>query len=173
MTYQPNEYWPQQGQPSTSSEIVPLAKPHGYGDQQQGYAGQGYGHQGYAGQGYGQQGYAGQPGYPTGPGYGGPQPGYGPAGPMPYPVPLKDTGLAYVFLLLLGGVGGHQFYLGRIGWGVAYLVLWLLGFFTIWFFGLGLVFWGAAGIGIIIDLCLIPSYVRDANARATGLVRPY
>jgi TM2 domain-containing membrane protein YozV len=34
----------------------------------------------------------------------------------------KSRGLAVVLALLLGGIGIHKFYLGRIGWGVVYLL---------------------------------------------------
>jgi TM2 domain-containing membrane protein YozV len=41
---------------------------------------------------------------------------------MPAP-PRKDKQLAAVLALLLGGLGVHKFYLGKIGQGVLYLVL--------------------------------------------------
>lgn len=36
--------------------------------------------------------------------------------------PTKSRGVAILLALLLGGIGGHKFYLGRIGWGFLYLV---------------------------------------------------
>ncbi|NIP94045.1 MAG: TM2 domain-containing protein [Akkermansiaceae bacterium] len=55
---------------------------------------------------------------------------------------------AYVWLLLLGLFGAHRFYLGHTGWGFAYL-------FTL----------GFLGIGVLIDLFLIPTYVVNYNHR--------
>lgn len=34
----------------------------------------------------------------------------------------KSRVVAIVLALLLGGIGGHKFYLGRIGWGILYLI---------------------------------------------------
>lgn len=34
----------------------------------------------------------------------------------------KNRVLAIVLALLLGGIGAHKFYLGRIGWGILYLL---------------------------------------------------
>lgn len=77
---------------------------------------------------------------------------------QPHPIPVatrseKDVGIAYVLWLFLGLVGGHKFYLGRIGIGVAYLLT--LGFL---------------GLGVLIDLFTLPSQVRRENSiRRTGL----
>ena len=62
----------------------------------------------------------------------------------------KSTGVAYILLVLCGLVGVHQFYLGRILHGVIYLVSWLS-------FGiLPIIF-------VLVDLFLIPHYIRKAN----------
>ncbi len=34
----------------------------------------------------------------------------------------KSRVIAIVLALLLGGIGGHKFYLGRVGWGVLYFL---------------------------------------------------
>lgn len=34
----------------------------------------------------------------------------------------KSRVVAIVLALLLGGIGGHKFYLGRVGWGFLYLI---------------------------------------------------
>lgn len=60
----------------------------------------------------------------------------------------KTNGVAYVLWLFLGLVGGHKFYLGKIGMGVVY-------FFTL----------GLFGIGALIDLFTIPMQVRSANTQ--------
>lgn len=39
-----------------------------------------------------------------------------------YPRAPKSRGVAILLALLLGGVGAHKFYLGRLGWGVVYLL---------------------------------------------------
>lgn len=65
-------------------------------------------------------------------------------------LPPKDSGLAYVFMLLtLVGVAGVQhFYLGRIFRGI----LWLLT-------------WGLFGIGTIYDLFTLKRQTRQVNQR--------
>ena len=109
-----------------------------------------------------------QPAYPQ-PGFG--QPGYGAYQQPVYVMPLKSSGIAYLLWFFLGFVGAHHFYADRPGSGVTMLVLWLLGMATVWFF-VGLIFLIPVGIWLFIDLFLIPGYIRDANARATGF-RPY
>jgi tRNA A-37 threonylcarbamoyl transferase component Bud32 len=58
----------------------------------------------------------------------------------------KDLGMAHVFWVLLGLVGGHRFYLGQTGWGLLYL-------FTV----------GGFMIGWFIDLFTLPDQVRRYN----------
>lgn len=60
----------------------------------------------------------------------------------------KSTGVAYLLWFLLGLVGGHQFYLGKVGRGLLYL-------FTL----------GILGIGTLIDLFTLPSQVRQVNTQ--------
>jgi TM2 domain-containing membrane protein YozV len=68
-------------------------------------------------------------------------------------VSQKETGLAYLFWLFFGIVGGHQFYLGKTGRGLLYL-------FT----------FGILGVGTLIDLFTLPSQVRQVNTqRAIGI----
>lgn len=66
----------------------------------------------------------------------------------------KDVGIAYVLWLLLGALGGHQFYLGKTGRGVLYLL-------TL----------GVLGIGVIVDLFTLPSQTRTVNAQRAAGVR--
>lgn len=35
---------------------------------------------------------------------------------------MKDKNTAAILALVLGGIGGHKFYLGQTGWGIAYLL---------------------------------------------------
>jgi TM2 domain-containing membrane protein YozV len=61
-----------------------------------------------------------------------------------------STGVAYLLLILLGFLGAHRFYLGRVGSAVAMLLISL----TI----IGLI---VTAIWSIIDLFLIPSIIRE------------
>jgi TM2 domain/Protein of unknown function (DUF2510) len=76
-----------------------------------------------------------------------------PAAPM-LVIPLKSTGIAYLWWLLLGVFGAHQFYLGKAGRGVLYL---LTG--------------GVLGIMLLVDLFTLPSQVRQVNAQIAVGVR--
>lgn len=68
-------------------------------------------------------------------------------------LPPRSTGIAYLWLIFLGGVGAHQFYIGKPGRGILYL-------FTL----------GLLGFGVLIDLFTLPSQVRTRNAqRAVGI----
>jgi len=39
-----------------------------------------------------------------------------------YDKQIRNPSTALVLCLLLGGVGGHRFYLGQMGWGIAYVL---------------------------------------------------
>lgn len=70
-----------------------------------------------------------------------------PPGPEPTSRrPVRSLGVAYVLWLLLGAVGAHKFYLGRVGMGIAYLLT--LGFLT---------------LGLWVDLFTLPRQVRRTN----------
>lgn len=56
--------------------------------------------------------------------------------------------LTYILWFFFGVFGAHRLYLGHIGWAIAYLLTG--GFFF---------------IGVIVDLFLNPSYVREYNER--------
>ncbi len=99
----------------------------------------------------------------------------------------KSVALAYVLLILLGGLGVHKFYLGKTSQGVKYLVLavasWLLGVGSVFMgfiagafggesagvagFGLsilvGIVFSIILGCFLLYDLFTLPSQVNDVN----------
>jgi TM2 domain-containing membrane protein YozV len=76
----------------------------------------------------------------------------------------KESGIAYLLAILLGGFGAHHFYLGNVGAGIGFVLLWWIGWFTTVFI-VGFVLLFAAAVWWVIDLFLIPSYVRNANAR--------
>jgi hypothetical protein len=68
-------------------------------------------------------------------------------------LPPRAVGIAYVWWFFLGGVGAHQFYLGKTGRAISYI-------FT----------FGWLGIGILIDLFTLPAQTRQVNAqRAVGI----
>lgn len=84
----------------------------------------------------------------------------------PAPVVVKDATFAYLFAVFLGQFGAHQFYLRNLGLGVGQLILGLLGWGTAWlvigwFLLIPLWCW------VVVDLFLIPGWVRKAN----GLTR--
>lgn len=58
----------------------------------------------------------------------------------------KSSGIVWLLWFFTGGIGGHRFYLGRIGTGVAML-------FTL----------GGLGIWTLIDLFLLSGMIRDTN----------
>jgi TM2 domain-containing membrane protein YozV len=70
------------------------------------------------------------------------------------PRPMKSTPLAYLWCVLLGIVGVHQFYMGKTGRGVLYL---LTG--------------GVVGFGVIWDLFTLPAQLRQVNAQIVAGVR--
>lgn len=77
----------------------------------------------------------------------------------------KSAGVAYLLLLFLGGLGVHDFYLGRTGPGVAMLLMWIFGF-ILTFVGIGYLLLAVVGIWAFVDLFLVPGFVRAANLRA-------
>lgn len=95
-----------------------------------------------------------------------PEPQQQPAQPVPAPVPPPapqfvvnvpqpvqpdrySVGIAYILLILLGAIGAHRFYIGKVGTGLLYL-------FTL----------GLLGVGLIFDLFTLGSQVRAQNALA-------
>jgi TM2 domain-containing membrane protein YozV len=80
-------------------------------------------------------------------------------------VSLRQSGIAYLLLLFLGFFGAHHFYLNRTGTGVAILVMSLVGFATTLIL-IGWLLVVTVWVLLIIDLFLIPNYVRTANERA-------
>ncbi len=82
----------------------------------------------------------------------------------PAPVAVKDMAVAYVLAVFLGGFGAHQFYLGNTGAAVTQLILTLVGAVTSWLF-VGAVLLFAVMVWVIVDLFLIPGWVRQANGQ--------
>jgi TM2 domain-containing membrane protein YozV len=69
----------------------------------------------------------------------------------------KSTALAYVFAILLGGAGAHNFYLGRPWRGALNLTLLVLSFVP----QIGVFFLVINGLLVIWDLFTIPSVIRS------------
>lgn len=97
---------------------------------------------------------------------------------MPYPQ-MKSTGVAYVLLIFLGGLGAHHFYLNHTGRAIAQLLLWIFGVLpSIFRLGGGnmspftllavvLVVW------LVVDLFTLAGEVREYNQTAPNrFVRP-
>lgn len=66
---------------------------------------------------------------------------------------MKSKGIAYLLWFFLGIIGGHRFYLGKIGTGILYLCT-----------------FGFAGIGWIIDLFTLGTQVDTYNALHQGVM---
>ncbi|NWK83554.1 TM2 domain-containing protein [Staphylococcus sp. GSSP0090] len=65
----------------------------------------------------------------------------------------KGIGIAYIFLIFLGGFGAHRFYLGKTGSAVGLLLVTIItGWFTLFIPSI---------IWIIVDACLIPGYIES------------
>lgn len=86
---------------------------------------------------------------------------------MLYDANKKSLGVSYLLWFFLGVLGGHRFYNGRTGTAIAVLALTLIGWGTVWF-GVGIVFIAAAGIWVLVDAFLIPSWVRQHNVLLAG-----
>ena len=84
--------------------------------------------------------------------------------------PVKDVGVAYLLAILLGGLAAHHFYLGNVGIGILYLALWVAGWATVGI-GIGVLLVLAVAVWWVIDLFLIPRYVKAANAPRISLER--
>jgi TM2 domain-containing membrane protein YozV len=76
----------------------------------------------------------------------------------------KRLGLAYALLLLGGLVGAHRFYLRHPTTGAAQLTLLVAGSTLLYVFGLGVLLLLPLIAWLIVDLVLLPSMVREANA---------
>jgi len=79
--------------------------------------------------------------------------------------PMKEVGIAYLFLLLLGGFAAHRFYLGLTGSAIAFNLIWWGGW-LLSAFAIGIPLVAVGGIWLLVDLFLVPSLTRNANAAA-------
>lgn len=76
----------------------------------------------------------------------------------------KSTGAAYLFLLFLGGIGAHRFYLMQRGAGLFFLSCFLFSFLT---FGLTMI--PAVILGFV-DLFTLPAQVNACNKKLLGCI---
>lgn len=80
----------------------------------------------------------------------------------------KSTGVAYLLWFLLGGFGGHRFYLGQSGTAAVMLALTIVGILASPL-GVGFVLILITGIWALVDAFLIPGMIArltlDARSR--------
>lgn len=76
----------------------------------------------------------------------------------------KSTGAAYLLWLFTGALGGHRFYLGKIGTGALMLILSIIGWATI-VVGVGAVPLIIVGLWAIVDAFLIPGMIKRHKDR--------
>lgn len=78
----------------------------------------------------------------------------------------KSLTVAYLLLIFIGGAGAHRFYAAKTPSAVGMLVLMLIGWglneYTI-----GNILLGALAIWLLVDLFLIPGWIRDENRSRT------
>ena len=88
---------------------------------------------------------------------------------MRYEANKKSTGIAYLLLILFGGLGVHRFYLGKSGSGVVMLLLTLLGI-VLSFAGIGFVLIAIVLLWMFFDLFLIPGMTREYNNKLVDML---
>lgn len=83
---------------------------------------------------------------------------------MLYEANKKSAMIAYIFLFIFGYFGAHRFYVGRNGSALAMIGLVVLGFLTLPIV-IGILFFMAVGVWNIVDIFLIPGWIREHNTR--------
>ncbi len=89
-----------------------------------------------------------------------------------YDANKKSVLISYLLWFFLGGFGGHRFYNGRTGSAVAILLMTIFGFLLSYVL-VGFLLLIPVFIWIIVDLFLIPGWVRNHNnllARQLGVI---
>jgi TM2 domain-containing membrane protein YozV len=76
----------------------------------------------------------------------------------------KSIGAAYLLWLFFGMLGGHRFYLGKIGTAIVQLLMSVIGWLTV-VVGIGFVILAIEGIWVLIDAFLIPGMVQADKAK--------
>jgi TM2 domain-containing membrane protein YozV len=77
-------------------------------------------------------------------------------------VPRKQLSTAYLLLIFLGALGIHHFYLERTGTAIVLLSATVVGWATA-AFGFGIFFFLGVLAWLIVDLFLLPAFVREQN----------
>ena len=72
----------------------------------------------------------------------------------------KSVLVAYLFFVFIGGLGAHNFYIGRTLLGIIELLLFLVGVVLISAAGLGLLLFIPLVVLLLIDLFIIPGGIR-------------
>ena len=76
----------------------------------------------------------------------------------------KSVVVAYLLWFFVGSMGGHRFYLGKIGSAVAQLLLTIFGVLLPFAFGLGVILLIPVWIWVLVDAFLIPGWIRLQNS---------
>ncbi len=73
----------------------------------------------------------------------------------------KSVGIAYLLWFFFGSLGGHNFYVGKIHYGLMQVTAYVIGLgaFFSGYFPITFLFAGGLILSLIVDLCLIPSRV--------------
>lgn len=103
-------------------------------------------------------------------------------------VALKSTGIAFLFWFLLGGFGGHRFYLGFVKSGLTMLFTAIFAWVFLWggliasfaggssaAGGLGavaIVVFIAYAVWLIVDACRLGSLTAKANEKVQKRIKP-
>lgn len=74
----------------------------------------------------------------------------------------KSTGVTYLLLIFLGGIGVHKFYLGKTIMGLIYIGFFILGLITA---GLGFI---VLAVALLIDLFTIPKQIKEHEDKIKG-----
>jgi len=83
---------------------------------------------------------------------------------MLYDANKKSAVVAYLLWFFLGALGGHRFYVGKIGSAIGMIILLVIGSMLA-MVGIGTVLLAILGIWVIVDAFLIPKWIRIDNTR--------
>ncbi|MFV0513991.1 MAG: TM2 domain-containing protein [Jhaorihella sp.] len=81
----------------------------------------------------------------------------------------KSVGIAYLYWLFIGGLGGHRFYLGRSMSALALLGLSVFGWVTLTT-QTGTIALVAVGLWLLVDAFLIPAMIRKDTDKRRSLI---
>ena len=75
----------------------------------------------------------------------------------------KSIIVAYILWFFVGSLGGHRFYMSKVGGAVAQLLMTIFGVLLLFAFGLGVVLLIPVWIWVLVDAFLIPGWIRVQN----------